>query len=123
MVVHTMQKGNRSYSGFIVAAIYYYQYKQKITFKLQGENIIARMVPDRLSYSEMAIQSAFCYPSEMTESWDKYLEHKDSIMQRIRNYMGNYVLYLPQINKQVKKLEEQFFSGQALYNTIKRTIS
>ena len=81
------------------------------------------MVPDRLSYSEMAIQSAFCYPSEMTESWDKYLEHKDSIMQRIRNYMGNYVLYLPQINKQVKKLEEQFFSGQALYDTIKRTIS
>ena len=52
----------------------------------------------------------------MTESWDKYLEHKDSIMQRIRNYMGNYVLY-PQINKQVQETRRTILSGQALYDT------
>ena len=79
------------------------------------------MVPDRLSYSEMAEQD-FLYPSEWTESWDKYLEHKDSIINKIKNYMENYSKFVPTIHTQVKKLQSDFFSGTKLYSTIQESI-
>ena len=79
------------------------------------------MVPDRLSYSEMGLIE-FKYPSEWTESYDKYLQHKESIIENIRDYMENYTSYLPAIHKQVKKLETEFFSGQKLYNYIRDSI-
>ena len=75
------------------------------------------MVPDRLSYSEMA-EKEFLYPSEWTESYDKYINNKDLVVATIRNYMENYTKYLPAIHTQVKKLETDFFSGTALYQTI-----
>jgi len=75
------------------------------------------MVPDRLSYSEMA-EKEFLYPSEWTESYDKYINNKDLVVTTIRNYMENYTKYLPAIHTQVKKLETDFFSGTALYQTI-----
>jgi len=76
------------------------------------------MVPNRLSYSEMA-DNDFVYPSEWTESFDKYLEHKQDIMRFIKDYMENYTQFLPALHKQVKKLETDFFSGQQLYSEIK----
>ena len=79
------------------------------------------MVPDRLSYTEMAEQD-FLYPSEWTESWDKYLEHKDSIINKITNYMENYSKFVPTIHTQVKKLQSDFFSGTKLYSTIQESI-
>jgi len=79
------------------------------------------MVPDRLSYSEMAEQD-FLYPSEWTESWDKYLEHKDSIINKITDYMENYSKFVPTIHTQVKKLQSDFFSGTKLYSTIQESI-
>ena len=75
------------------------------------------MVPDRLSYSEMGVEQ-FLYPSEWTESYDKYLQHKDEVVQRIQDYMENYSKYLPAINSQVNKLATNFFSGQELYRAI-----
>ena len=78
------------------------------------------MVPDRLSYSEMAEQD-FLYPNEWTESWDKYLQHKDSIIQKIKNYMENYSKFIPTIHTQVKKLQSDFFSGSKLYSTIQES--
>ena len=42
------------------------------------------MIPDRLSYSEMAVDE-FKYPSEWTESWDKYQEHKSSVIETIHD--------------------------------------
>ena len=78
------------------------------------------MVPDRLSYTEMAEQD-FLYPSEYTESWDKYLQHKDSIIQKIKNYMENYPKFIPTIHTQVKKLQSDFFSGSKLYSTIQES--
>ncbi len=79
------------------------------------------MVPDRLSYSEMA-EWEFAYPSEWTESYDKYLEHKDKIVAKIHNHMVNYITLLPAIETQVKKLETKFFSGEALYKHIRESI-
>ena len=76
------------------------------------------MVPNRLSYSEMG-ESDFLYPSEWTESYDKYLKHKQDIMRFINDYMENYTQFLPALHKQVKKLETDFFSGQQLYSEIK----
>jgi hypothetical protein len=79
------------------------------------------MVPNRLSYSEMAV-GEFLYPSEWTESYDKYLQHKDQVVARIRDYMENYTKFLPAIHTQVKRLETDFFSGQALYKHIRESI-
>ena len=75
------------------------------------------MVPDRLSYSEMALPE-FKYPSAWTEDYDAYLHNKDKIMAQVTNYMENYDDLLPSINKQVTKLNKEFFSGKQLYEVI-----
>ena len=75
------------------------------------------MVPDRLSYSEMALPQ-FKYPSEWTTSYKAYLQHKDEIINKIIEYMENYDDYLPVIRKQVNTLNKEFFSGDELYRAI-----
>ena len=76
------------------------------------------MIPDRLSYSEMAVDE-FKYPSEWTESWDKYLEHKSSVIETIHDYIVNYEKYRNAMLTQTRKLTDNFFSGKLLYETIK----
>ena len=75
------------------------------------------MVPDRLSYSEMALPE-FKYNSEWTEDYDSYMRHKDKVIEQIVEYMENYEDFLPSLSKQVTKLNKEFFSGKALYRTI-----
>ena len=75
------------------------------------------MVPDRLSYSEMALPE-FTYPSEWTESFDAYLHHKSKVVAQIVNYMENFDSLQVSLEKQRMKLNKQFFSGAALYDTI-----
>jgi hypothetical protein len=75
------------------------------------------MVPDRLSYSEMALPE-FKYPSTWTENYDAYLHNRDKVVAQIVNYMENYDDLLPSINKQVTKLNKEFFSGKELYKEI-----
>jgi hypothetical protein len=76
------------------------------------------MVPDRLSYKEMALPE-FKYPSEWTEDFPAYLHNKDKIIEQIINYMDNYEDLLPSINKQITKLNKDYFSGKALYRIIR----
>lgn len=76
------------------------------------------MIPDRLSYSEMAVDE-FKYPSEWTESWDKYLKHKSSVIETIHDYIVNYEKYRNAMLTQTRKLTDNFFSGKLLYETIK----
>ncbi len=76
------------------------------------------MVPDRLSYKEMAIEE-FKYPSEWTESYNTYRNNKDKVIEKITDYMENYDNYLPKLVKQVDKLKKQYFSGTDLYKEIK----
>ena len=75
------------------------------------------MVPDRLSYSEMALPE-FKYPSAWTENYSSYVKYRGELMKKIVDYMDNYQDYLPSMNKQVKKLSQDFFSGNALYGAI-----
>ena len=75
------------------------------------------MVPDRLSYSEMALPE-FKYPSTWTEDYDAYLHNKDKVIAQIVNYMENYEDLLVSLDKQRTKLNKDFFSGTALYKAI-----
>ena len=75
------------------------------------------MMPDRLSYSEMALPE-FKYDSKWTEDYDAYLHNKDKVVAQIVEYMENYEDFLPSINKQVTKLNKDFFSGTELYKAI-----
>ena len=76
------------------------------------------MMPDRLSYSEMALPE-FLYPSEWTENFDAYLHHRDKVVAQIVNYMENFDDLQVSLEKQRTKLNKEFFSGEALYDTIK----
>ena len=76
------------------------------------------MVPDRLSYSEM-YDEEFKYPSEWTEDWESYQQHKPKVVERVRKYMSNYKNYNNYLNSNAATLHEKFFSGAKLYETIK----
>ena len=76
------------------------------------------MVPDRLSYSEMALDR-FKYPSEWTESMESYKKHKKQVMDKIVDYMENYEDYLVSLNKQVYKLNGDYFGCGNLLKVLK----
>ena len=75
------------------------------------------MVPDRLSYKEMAL-SEFKYPSEWTENFETYVKNKNKVVERIVEYMENYSNYLVALDKQVTKLNTEFFSGKSIYKVV-----
>lgn len=76
------------------------------------------MVPDRLSYREMALD-AFKYPSEWTESFLSYNTHREKVVHQIIQYMENYEKYLVSLNKQVELLKKDFFSCTKLLEMLK----
>ena len=76
------------------------------------------MVPDRLSYKEMAMED-FKYASEWTENFEAYTKHKSAVVDRIQHYMENYDSYLPRLNKQVDRLTKDFFSCDILLEMLK----
>ena len=77
------------------------------------------MVPDRLSYTEMALPE-FTYPSVWTEDYSSYTRYRGEVVNKIRYYMENYDDYLVSLDKQRTKLNKEFFNGAALYDAIKR---
>lgn len=76
------------------------------------------MVPDRLSYSEMALED-FKYPSKWTRSYYDYTAHKTEVRDKIIQFMSNYEKFLPALKEQTKFLKENFFSAKELYEHIK----
>ena len=76
------------------------------------------MVPDRLSYSEMALPE-FKYPSAWTEDFSSYRKHRGDVANRVVQYMDHYNDYLVSLDKQRTKLNKDFFNGTALYDAIK----
>jgi len=76
------------------------------------------MVPDRLSYTEMALPE-FKYPSQWTEDFASYRKHRSEVVAQVREYMENYEDFLVALDKQRTKLNKEFFSGAALYDAIK----
>ncbi len=75
------------------------------------------MVPDRLSYSEMAMDE-FKYPSQWTENYDQYLANRSKVCDKIVEYMENYNKYIPLVHKQMETLRDNFFSARNLLNNI-----
>jgi len=76
------------------------------------------MVPDRLSYTEMALD-IFKYPSKWTESYDAFTVYRPDICRKIIEHMDNYKTRLPSLNKQVEILNENFFSCDQLLKMLK----
>jgi len=76
------------------------------------------MVPDRLSYKEMALDT-FKYPSEWTESFESYTVHRKEICNKIIQYMENYEKFLPSLNKQTELLTKHYFSCDNLLEKLK----
>jgi hypothetical protein len=77
------------------------------------------MVPDRLSYTEMYLDT-FKYPSKWTESWDAYNVYRPDLCKEIIQHMDNYRTRIPHIRKQKDILNEQFFSARDLLDNIKQ---
>ena len=75
------------------------------------------MVPDRLSYSEMALPE-FKYPSDWTIDFNSYRNNRVKVVNQIVEYMEHYDDFLVALDKQVKKLNTDFFSGKQLYEVI-----
>jgi len=76
------------------------------------------MVPDRLSYSEMAYDT-FKYPSAWTESYEAYESARPALCNKIIQYMNHYEQFLPQLHKQAQDLTSLFFSADILMKNIK----
>lgn len=76
------------------------------------------MVPDRLSYTEMAFDT-FKYPSEWTLSYNHYIANRPDICYKIMQYMDNYEKFVPTVRKQAKDLHDHFFSATKLLNNIR----
>jgi glycosyltransferase involved in cell wall biosynthesis len=75
------------------------------------------MVPDRLSYKEM-YDSLFKYPSEWTESWNSYHDHKEDLKARIREHMENFDTRHDFIRSNAEHLTLEFFSATNILETI-----
>ena len=75
------------------------------------------MVPDRLSYTEMALPE-FKYPSDWTIDFNSYRNNRVKVVNQIVEYMEHYDDFLVALDKQVKKLNTDFFSGKQLYEVI-----
>ena len=76
------------------------------------------MVPDRLSYSEM-YHEEFKYPSEWTESFEKYEAYRDHLRHHIVNTMTHYDKRVEQVQTQATDLTKQFFSAGKLLEHIR----
>jgi hypothetical protein len=75
------------------------------------------MVPDRLSYSEMAFDT-FKYDSAWTENYTAYDSARPAVCNKIIQYMNHYEQFLPQVRKQTEALHEHFFSANELLRHI-----
>jgi hypothetical protein len=71
------------------------------------------MVPDRLSYSEMAFDT-FKYDSAWTENFEAYDSARPAVCNKIMQYMNHYEQFVPQVRKQTEALHERFFSANNL---------
>ena len=76
------------------------------------------MVPDRLSYSEMYLDT-FKYPSKWTEDYNSYTAYRPDLCRRIVEHMDNYETRLPKLKEQAVNLTEHFFSATNLLKNIK----
>ena len=76
------------------------------------------LVPDRLSYSEMALMN-FKYPSTWTESFSAYDSFRPWLCKIIIEHMEYYEKRIPMIQKQLELLNEHYFSATGILDTLR----
>ena len=76
------------------------------------------VVPDRLSYTEMYYDT-FKYPSEWTESFEAYKNHRPNLCFAICQHMDHYETRLPKLLAQTRDLTNNFFSANKLLENFK----
>lgn len=76
------------------------------------------LMPDRLSYTEMWSDD-FKYPSEWASDMESYEQHKDAIINRIRDIMSNHESYTNKLKPEIPRLYD-FYHGEKLVNTVRR---
>lgn len=75
------------------------------------------VVPDRLSYNEMALET-FRYPSRYTENLSSYHTHRAALCDIIEEFMENYDAYKSRVAVQADLLHQNYFSGTAIYRKL-----
>ncbi|MBR19649.1 MAG: hypothetical protein CMA64_05840 [Euryarchaeota archaeon] len=77
------------------------------------------LVPDRLSYEEMAVPE-FKYANNLTRNFEMYNmpNNKKQLVDKIVDMMENYKDYKRFLPRQKLRLSSQFFSGDALYREV-----
>jgi len=75
------------------------------------------MVPDRLSYREM-YDDHFRYPSEWTEDWNSYQQHKHELMALIADQMTNFNYRWNRIYNNLRRLTADYFSADNLLKNL-----
>jgi len=77
------------------------------------------LVPDRLSYEEMAVPE-FKYANNLTKNFEMYNmpNNKKQLVDKIVDMMENYKDYKRFLPRQKLRLSSQFFSGDALYREV-----
>jgi len=77
------------------------------------------LVPDRLSYEEMAVPE-FKYANNLTRNFEMYnmQNNKKQLVDKIVDMMENYKDYKRFLPRQKLRLSSQFFSGDALYREV-----
>lgn len=76
------------------------------------EGLIAKSIPilpNRVSYKEIYLNSDFLYPSIWTENFDSYLVHKHDLINFINKMMKNY-----------DKLIDKYYDNKVFKNELKR---
>lgn len=76
------------------------------------------LVPDRLSYSEMATDE-FKYPNKWTTDYNSYSVYHPDLCRTIVTLMDNYETVIPKIKKQVEFLKNEFFSAKHLLDNFR----
>ena len=75
------------------------------------------LVPDRLSYSEMAVPE-LKYPSHWTTSYSDYTANKQQMIERIRTAIEEHESYANVLRTQIKILSRYFFACDNLAEKI-----
>ena len=75
------------------------------------------MVPDRLSYSEMALPE-FKYPSEWTENYEQFIHHRDDMVKFINTRLDNFADYQDLIKQQQQILIKDYLSSSIMINNL-----
>lgn len=76
------------------------------------------LVPDRLSYSEMALPE-FKYPSNWTINFNEYSKYYPDLCRKIITLMDHYDTMMPRLQQQTEALTNEFFSAGHLLNNFK----